>query len=404
MTEQMRFQLDITDVEAKAARILDLLQKIAAGRTAGQSTSELETQLEAEFKSLEKSTGKTKEATSAIQELTRSKEKLGSVVGLLGGQFGGVVGQIGNVVELLMSGAKFGVVAAAVIAAVTLVTSAISSLRQQAAEARKEIERLREAEDRRRDAGVSEFEALANRALRSGVTGATRGIQVRAKDLRDKQGFPQDTAEYVAIAEQILGDSTHAEELAAFYALSGSDTSLGLNQTENVQKLRGGIRVGGRPDVLSGWRAYLSDMREAARAQAAGVSVPDPREFALRALRERENLNDVDVSAIRGLLNAPEEGVVSGYGLGGGGFGAFASGFFGEDDGQDRIEGGTRTRGALLGFARRLRSEGQPTERVIVNQTNIGTVHAMPPVYADSSYSVATSAPCSTNGARAIVP
>jgi len=297
--DNFKFTLDITDVEAKAARILDLLQKIAAGRTAGKPTTELEKQLQAEFTALERSTGKTKEAQSAIVELTRAKEKLGSVVGLLGGQFGGVVGQIGNVLELLMSGAKFGVIAAAVVAGITIISTAIGALGQRAAEARKEIERLREAEDRRRDAGVSEYEALANRALRAGVTGVTREIQVRAKDLRDRQGFSKDTAEYVAIAEQILDDTSHAEELAAFYAFGGSDTSLGLNQAENVRKLRGGIRVGGEADVLAGWRAYLSDMREAARAQAAGVSVPDPREFALRALRERENLNDADVAALR---------------------------------------------------------------------------------------------------------
>ncbi|MFH1749111.1 MAG: hypothetical protein ABIG44_18930, partial [Planctomycetota bacterium] len=143
--EILKYQLDITDVESKAQRILELQQQIATARAAGEQTNELESQLNKEIESLGKLGEQEKKAVSTTDELTRSKDKLANTVTLVGGRFGGMIGQLGGVVELLASGGKAAIALAGALAGLAIGNKIFAGIEEAARKATEAQKALNEA-------------------------------------------------------------------------------------------------------------------------------------------------------------------------------------------------------------------------------------------------------------------
>jgi len=271
--EILPYKLDITDVEAKAARMVDLMQKIAAGRAAKTDTSEFERQLESEMVLLNRSKGKTEESANAVQTLVKSKEKLGSVVGLLGGQFGGMIGQLGNVIELFIALGAAAAVPAAVIAGITLVVGLLNQQAEAARKAAEEVKKLDDAEKQRRDAGKAAALAFNQKAEAAGIFGYGAAGEDRAVQLM-KDGVSRDLAEFQSIAEQ-LGLSEQDAAAAARGKLVGGDAGLGRDQNLNRRKLAALIRLGNQQQAIDAMSGHVASTGEAAAQEAAGLQTRD---------------------------------------------------------------------------------------------------------------------------------
>ncbi|MCC6360402.1 MAG: hypothetical protein IT450_16810 [Phycisphaerales bacterium] len=272
--EMMPYKLDITDVEAKAARMQDLLGKIASGRAAKQDTSELEKQLLGEMEAMSKSTGKTKEADSAIQTLVKQKEKLGSVVGLLGGQFGGLIGQLGNVIELFVVFGTVAAVPAALIAGVTALVGLYNSQAAAMKEAADEAERLLEAQKKLSEAGRSEEDTIRPQLEAAGVYGKTTETLKRAVALAAGGVGSKEDAIQQAIFESI-GLSEEDAAAAMRGRLLGADVGLGADRRENIGKLRRAAAAGRSSAGAAAYEAHRFETEGAGRQWAQGIRTTD---------------------------------------------------------------------------------------------------------------------------------
>lgn len=143
--EILKYSFDITDVEAKAQRILELQQQIATAKGKGEQTTELESQLNREIDGLGKLGTETKKTTGATEDLVRQKDKLAGVTRVLGARFGGMIGDLGGVVELLMQGGKAAVAFGGALAGVSAGVILYQKLKQSITEAIEEQEKLNAA-------------------------------------------------------------------------------------------------------------------------------------------------------------------------------------------------------------------------------------------------------------------
>lgn len=143
--EILSYELNISDVEAKAKRIAELTQEITAEKGKGQNVTALEEQLGREVDALGKLTQQQKSAAGGAVELLQQKRNLASVVGLLGGEFGGLVSRLGNVVEMLLQGGAAAAGMAGAVAGVTVLVGAYRAMEEAVRAAREEQERLNQA-------------------------------------------------------------------------------------------------------------------------------------------------------------------------------------------------------------------------------------------------------------------
>jgi len=143
--EILKYTLDVSDVEAKAARLQELLEQIKAKRAAKEDTSELEAQASKEIDGLSKLADKEKEAAGATEELVEQKDRLGAVTRVLGTRFSGMVGDLGGVIELLMEGGKAAIAFGGGLAALTVGIIVIQKVRDALREAREEQEKWNQA-------------------------------------------------------------------------------------------------------------------------------------------------------------------------------------------------------------------------------------------------------------------
>jgi len=140
--EILKYTLDLSDVEAKAARLIELLEQIKAKRAAGGDASELEAQVSKELDGLGKLAEKAKETAGATEELLKQKHKLAAVMRTLGSDSSALVGDLGGVIELLMQGGKSAITFGGALAGISAAVIVYQKLRDAIREAVEEQERL----------------------------------------------------------------------------------------------------------------------------------------------------------------------------------------------------------------------------------------------------------------------
>lgn len=389
--EVMRYELDITDVQAKAARIQDLLGKIASGRARGVATDELERQLENEFNALAKSTGKTKEAQSSIEQLIKQKEKLGSVIAILGGQFGGFVGQLGNVAELFINLGRAAVLPAAVIAGVTLLAKLWHDASEEARKAREEQDKLAAAEERRRQAGRNAQASIAEKAREFGVAGISQAAAERSRELQER-GLVAEFADFQAILEA-MGYAPDDAAAAMRGKMVGGDAALGRSANERDRKIRELIRLGSRPESLRFEEAFRTDTGDTARRGSYQQKITDADEtvtlYQIRQFLAAKGISGADARYLTEMISQNKA-------------------FTAPNTSAHQLDVSTPA-GRMDRLREEFYSERWNRQEVIEEPrpviVNIQTQYnGAGSVYADATSSVAQRSPGSTNGARAITP
>ncbi|MCC6360401.1 MAG: hypothetical protein IT450_16805 [Phycisphaerales bacterium] len=399
--EVMRFELDITDVQAKAARIQDLLGKIASGQATGQGTDQFESQLTKEMEGLSKSTGKTREAQTALDGLLRNKEKLSSVVAILGGQFGGMIGQLGNVAELFTSVGSATSLATMAAAGGAAGVAALATWWRMAADAARayndEVDRKAARESSASQKGEQEIAEMAQLREAAGLFGGARTPTERAVGLRREQGIPKDTAAFGVLAQELAGLSADDREaVMAGFLVTGRTAKLGSNRDESLQQINRLVRVG--RENIPAFRARVADTRSATIREALGISFDPDQETPLQADAERLRMSPEVVAQAR-RARVPSDGKLD--------IRRASSAFFESinpptEEEFQFIDDQVGAVGARAGAP----SSGGPAAVYHIDQRQyIQTqINGAGSVYGDPTSSVAQRSPGSTNGARAIVP
>lgn len=220
--EILRYQLDISDVEAKAARIQQLVADIARTQAGGGNTAELEATLGREVVGLANFARESNRAGGAAGELIRNKQKLAAVVAMTGGEFGGLVSRLGTVVTLLLSMGPAVAGVAAGLAGLSIAQGVWRGIAEEAERARKAAEDYRTALDRinaeRGQAVGGMTDILASAGLATGPT--VRAAQQMAREL-EGMGFDPQRAAQIAAKGIVGGARTARESATGYYAQLG---------------------------------------------------------------------------------------------------------------------------------------------------------------------------------------
>ncbi len=373
--EVMRFVLDMSDVQAKAARMQTLLEEIGRGRAAGADVTGLEEQLDRELKGLAQSTGKTKEAQSAIDQLIGGKEKLASVVGLLGGQFGGYIGQFANLAALARSSSRATLTVAAMLAGLTAIKTIIDTIGSGAKDATKSLDDVGRAEQLRQ-AAANTREAFIEKRRSAGIVG---GIGEAMRESRAFQAeevpIPREVAEFGVIAGDILerfGERTDENVRAAMagFVAGGNRFSFSANQRDQLRELRQVMQLGRSPAAQDALRNYSRDMSLATQQGllSSAENSEIEREAELQRIAREEGLGTKDVEYIRRLMARGNDDPLSVQ--------EFPQ-VFGIYRGQAyarKPEGAGKLAPELVEIARRVRAYQRPqTPEIVVNVTNLQT-------------------------------
>jgi hypothetical protein len=220
--EILKYRLDVSDVEAKAQRLNELLEQIKAKQTTGGDTSELEAQFGREFEGLGRLISKQKEGAGSAEELIKQKEKLAAVTRVLGGNFSGMVGDLGGIIELMLSATP---AAAGMAAALAGITFAVKAIKEYRAEVEALEAKLKEMEQARREAGGElggPFERIQRDLAAAGRldTGTARqGLDIAIG--YGKMGLPMDIAAGLAVPTLLAGATGEQRTALAAAGIAG---------------------------------------------------------------------------------------------------------------------------------------------------------------------------------------
>jgi hypothetical protein len=284
--EVLRYELDISDVEAKAKRVQELTEQIARGRTGGKDTAELEHALSAELDGMGRLARQTGQSASETTKLVRQKQRLAQVVSLLGGRFGGLVRQLGSMVEMLVAGGRAAVGFGAALAGLTVAVGAINSIQAALRQLREEQEQLNQSiadfRQKQAEALSSMSTALSTLGLES-PTGEQAAGRV-AYGLQRHFGYQPDVA--MQVAPLAVAGGLSVEDAAALYQLqqmgyaprTGADVEK-LFQTAPPETLAEARRRAG--DVVQTVGGYGASMEARPPVRLR------PDELAVQALKDQ---------------------------------------------------------------------------------------------------------------------
>jgi hypothetical protein len=220
--EILKYRMDISDVEATAQRLNELLEQIRAKREQGEDTSELERQVTKELDAVGKVTSKEKEAAGATEELVKQKERLGSTVRMLGGRFSGFLGDLGGVIELLIQGGKHAIAFAAGLAGITVAIAAVQRLKRALEEATKAQEDLNQKTLEYKATAIQQGTSLADQLLAMGASERFDDAARMATSLVKQWGLSPAAAEQAAGMATVLGLSGTEAGMLAVAQIQGA--------------------------------------------------------------------------------------------------------------------------------------------------------------------------------------
>jgi hypothetical protein len=302
--EILKYELDLTDFEAKAARAQQLVEQIKAKRTAGGDSSELEQQLGKELEAFQKLVPSQKEAKDATEQLIASKHKLASVVSLVGGQFGGEIGQVANLVSILgTAGTTVGGVAAG-LAAMAILIQVFRSIAEEAKKATEQQWKFNDAvaaSQRLKQATANSIaEALEHLGLEYRTPENVKSAEEMRARLRKGYGIEEGRATTAATLATAAGEDTDAA--AVLNVLAGQGVS--IDSPEKARLVLGQARATGQYDkLLAAAGRYRLDKAGVAAAQKAlvpgqsGGAGVSPEQATYDAMKEQGALESMGLPA-----------------------------------------------------------------------------------------------------------
>jgi translation initiation factor 1 (eIF-1/SUI1) len=221
--EILKYELDLTEFEAKVARVAQLTEQLKTKRAAGADTAEVEQQIVVEVQGLERVAAVhrevenvTRKGGTATEELIRSKQKLASVVSLVGGQFGGEIGHLANLVALFTTAGPLIAAVAAGLAGLGGLVQVFRSIAEEVKKANAELEKFNagvRSAINEKSQGVEQIEKalLGFGALGPGMAESTYRYALGLQRL----GIPEDLALQVATQAKVSGANEKAAALVA---------------------------------------------------------------------------------------------------------------------------------------------------------------------------------------------
>lgn len=294
--EILRYELDITDAEAKAARLQELLAQMATKKAAGEDTTELEQRVNAEMDGLGKLAKAKEEDLGAGEKLLSQKEKLASVITVLGGSFGGTAGQLGGLVEMMLRGGAAAAGLAGAVAGLTLLVQAYRSIQEEARKAAEGQEKLNAAVLATKN---NEITALAEigvalRAERRYSAQNVAAAYAIEGGLQERYGVSASEARQAAVRAVVQGGAKvtvdDAARLAGFPSLDTADPAARQNVREGERKTPGLVQRTPEEEVFVRYEQQLGGMnidqfrarlREVAEARQAMRKYEEDREKGL---------------------------------------------------------------------------------------------------------------------------
>ena len=303
-----KYELDITDIEQKAQRVLALLDQVQKGRASGANTSGVEaelTKIKAALDALEQkgakaSGGGAAGAGAAAEQAAEKFEKLGSATAdageelfdferkgekLVKGALGALSPQLAGAADMAIdlaegftkiSPALLGV--AGVGAAVGLVTFALQQMSIAARDAQEKLERLSEAQKALREKAVQGQGSFADELLKVGVSGGAQGANEAFMRLTSG-GMPQAMAHQVALAgtfAQANGLPFNEQQFAAGLTRAGGQMPGAENAMQFGAVVRQLMSAGGQAGANARLRDYLADRGAATAFENIGTPSATP--------------------------------------------------------------------------------------------------------------------------------
>lgn len=267
--EVLRYELDVTDVEAKAARLQQLLADLKAKSASGEDTSELERQISVELDELGRLAQAKKKDSSATEDLIRQKEKLGNVVAVAGGQFGGMISAIGGAVEAITRFGKAGAVVAIVIGAFTAVAKAVEHSKNKVMEATKALVDYNRKVDELQGKKLGTAGALGEELAKYGLaTPQNVNAAQRLNDELRRQYGMDDTA---TVAMAIAAGGKSVEDVAVLAMMRRREEGGPASSGEARKALEKARETGTYADTLSQAQRFAATPGAVeARAMAMG--------------------------------------------------------------------------------------------------------------------------------------
>lgn len=257
--EILRYELDVTDVEAKLQKLQALLGELQAKRAAGQDTSAIEEELGRQTEAMTRSLGATEKTKSATDELSRSKEKLAQVAGALSGEFARSLGPIGALFELFQSGNTAVLGVGAGLAAVAAAASYYKSVADHAERAAAAQERMNAAVQAGQLAKLSGAEGIAEGLEAFGAR--SEGNVAAAVELRQRLletwGVNQQRATGIAAVATASGLDAESAAVLNVLAGGGADVSTPEKARALLQNVRGSGEYAG---LVATARSYATDV------------------------------------------------------------------------------------------------------------------------------------------------
>ena len=202
--EILKYQLDVSDVEAKVARVNQLTASITEGRARGEDTSVLEQQLGRELDAMGKIAPATKKAGDEMFDFDRKGEKAAkSILGLLNPSLAQAVDLLIDVGEGAAHVSGSLAAMAGVGALLGGIVTLFERMKRQAEEAKKAIDAQLAAMAKLREAGAAERQGLVSELAALGVS--TAGGDEQRTGQRFGRVLPgrEDLARNIAVAQGI---------------------------------------------------------------------------------------------------------------------------------------------------------------------------------------------------------
>ncbi|HUU97084.1 MAG TPA: hypothetical protein VM487_15200 [Phycisphaerae bacterium] len=264
--EILKYTLDVSDVEAKAGRLNELLEQIKAKRAAGGDASELEAQVGKELDGLGKLADKEKEAAGATEDLLGQKQKLTAVVRLLGGEFSRVVGNLGGVVALLTSMGPAAAGATAALVGISVVTAGYQKFNEELQKAIDKQTELNQKVLEGKEAAIERGGGLAETLLGMGGISRFDDAALMMDRLRKQYGFGEGVAQQAAAVGTMAGLTVEQTGMLAVAQMQGAR----FPTAQAAQESFGGLQpeaAAGLRDQLGAFKATAAAQRQQRRAQ-----------------------------------------------------------------------------------------------------------------------------------------
>lgn len=292
--EILKYEIDLTDVEAKARRLLELKQQIDSTRGSGGDSGALEQELRDTAGGFEEVARGGKRATEELFDFERKGEKVvKGVLGVMSPQLAAAADMAIDLAEGFNKVSPALLAVAGAGAAIGVITAAMQSMVAAAQAAIEKMERLSEAQRKMRDASVNSRAEFADAALKLGIDPAAGSAAMNSRMIQLTQGqgtgmqemplqMAKETAKAAVFAAS-RGMEFDDRKFAAGLAKARGEMPTFNSPGEYQAVVTTLMRAGDNPDAQRVLSSYLNANLQKTRRENAALPMGDVAPMAVDA-------------------------------------------------------------------------------------------------------------------------